>query len=148
MKKTHFLTHHLNSINTSLFLKKCHRWLKLITVSYTCRENTVEEMAMCKKDVNSLCQSSIKVPWKDCRRKRWLCVQKMTICCAKVTYKFHIFIASKVVDLSLDIWCLRKALKGLLQNIYLMIELLYHKHNPFITTVVYKTTFLKKHLRL
>ena len=43
MKKNHFLTHHLNGINISLFLKKCYRWLKLITVSYTCRENTVEE---------------------------------------------------------------------------------------------------------
>ena len=25
-----------------------------------------------------------------------------------------------------------------------MLELLYHKHNPFITTVAYKSTFLKK----
>ena len=37
-KKKHFLTHHLNGINISLFLKKCYRWLKLITYSYTCRE--------------------------------------------------------------------------------------------------------------
>ena len=29
-----------------------------------------------------------------------------------------------------------------------MLELLYHKSKPLITTVPYKTTFLKKHLRL
>ena len=26
----------------------------------------------------------------------------------------------------------------------MMLELLYHKHNPLITTVAYKSTFLKK----
>ena len=50
--------------------------------------------------------------------------------------KFHIFIASKTVVLSLSIGLTRKALKGLLQNIYLMLELLYHKRNPLITTVL------------
>ena len=29
-----------------------------------------------------------------------------------------------------------KALKCLLQNIYLLLDLLYHKHNPFIATTV------------
>ena len=42
---------------------------------------------------------------------------------------------------------LNKSLKRLLQNIYLMLELLYHKHNPLITTAVYGSIF-KKRLRL
>ena len=40
--------------------------------------------------------------------------------------KSKFFIASKGVGLTLDIWPLKKALKGLLQNIYLMLDLLYH----------------------
>ena len=72
----------------------------------------------------------------------------MTSCRIKVVQKFHMVIASKEVDLSSNIWRSRKALKGLLQNIYLMLELSYHKHNPLITTVVYKSTFLKRQLRL
>ena len=36
----------------------------------------------------------------------------------------------------LDIWPSRKAFKRLLHNIYLMLDLLYHKHNPLITAVV------------
>ena len=54
--------------------------------------------------------------------------------------KFHIFIANKVVGLSLDIWRSRKAFKGLLQNIYLSL-LLYHKRNPLIMTVVDSSIF-------
>ena len=47
--------------------------------------------------------------------------------------KLHIFIASKGEGLSLDTWHSRKA-QSLLQNIYLMLELWYHKHNPLIIT--------------
>ena len=36
---------------------------------------------------------------------------------------------------------LKKSLKHLLQNIYLMLELLYHKHNPLTTTAVYGSIF-------
>ena len=43
--------------------------------------------------------------------------------------------------LSLDIWRSRKDL-GLLQNIYVL-EPLHYKRNPFITTVVDESTFLK-----
>ena len=46
------------------------------------------------------------------------------------------FTASKVVGLSSDIWPSRKALKGNLQNIHMMLDLLYHKSNPLITAVV------------
>ena len=35
---------------------------------------------------------------------------------------------------------LKKSLKRLLQNIYLMLELLY-KHNPLITTAIYGSIF-------
>ena len=41
------------------------------------------------------------------------------------------------MDLSVDICHSRKAIKCLLQNIYLMLGLLYHKCNPLFTTVVY-----------
>ena len=47
-----------------------------------------------------------------------------------------IFIGSKGESLSLDIWPKRKALKRLLQNIDLMLDLLCHKRNPLIRTVV------------
>ena len=57
--------------------------------------------------------------------------------------KSRLFIASKRVGLSLDIWCSRKALKGLLQNIYLRLELLHHKHNLLIATVVDDSIFQK-----
>ena len=43
--------------------------------------------------------------------------------------KFHIFTAIKAVGLF-------KALKDLLQRIYQMLGLLYHKHNHLITTVL------------
>ena len=46
------------------------------------------------------------------------------------------FIAGKGVALSLDIWPSRKALKCLLQNILLMLDLLHHKRNPPIKTAV------------
>ena len=69
-EKKHFLKHHFNGINTSLFLKKCYQWLKLITCSYTCREYTVEKkMIMCKKDEYALRQSSIKLPHFYCKRR-------------------------------------------------------------------------------
>ena len=54
----------------------------------------------------------------------------------RIVSKFHIFIASKVPGLSLDIWRSKKVLRQLLQNIYLVLELLYHKRNPLILTVV------------
>ena len=57
--------------------------------------------------------------------------------------KFHIFIANKAVDLSLDIQYSRKALKALLQNMYLMLELLYHKGNTLIMAVVDGSIFKK-----
>ena len=50
--------------------------------------------------------------------------------------KSRFFIAIKGVCLSADIVPSRKALKGLSQNIYQMLDLLYHKQNPVITTVV------------
>ena len=56
---------------------------------------------------------------------------------------------SKVVVLSLDIWPSRKVLKRLLQNIYLILDLLYDKRNP-LTTVADESIFKKKkkYLRL
>ena len=47
--------------------------------------------------------------------------------------KVPVLIESKGVGLSSEIL---KA-KGLLQNVYLMLELLYHKRNPLTTTAVY-----------
>ena len=38
---------------------------------------------------------------------------------------------------------MKKSLKGLLQNIYLMLELLYQKRNPLIMNVVDSIIFLK-----
>ena len=67
----------------------------------------------------------------------------------KIVQKFHIFIASKGAGLSLDIRRSRKNLKSLLQNIYLMLQLIYHKHNPLITNIVYGSIFFSKnHLAL
>ena len=57
------------------------------------------------------------------------------------------FIAGKGVALSLDIWPSRKALKCLLQIILLMLDLLYHKRNPPITTAV-DVSIKKKILRI
>lgn len=50
--------------------------------------------------------------------------------------KTRFFIPSKEMGLSLDIWCSTKASKGLLQDIYLILELLHHKRKPLIKTVV------------
>ena len=57
--------------------------------------------------------------------------------------KSWLFIASKGVGLFLDIRSARKALKGLLQNICLTLDLLYHKCNPLITTAVDSSIILK-----
>ena len=46
------------------------------------------------------------------------------------------FLPSKRVGFSLDIRLSRKALKALLQSIYLILDLLHYKHNPHTTTVV------------
>ena len=51
--------------------------------------------------------------------------------------KSRFFIGSKVVDLSLDVWPLRKALKPFLQNICLLLDLLYHKCKTLITIAGY-----------
>ena len=51
--------------------------------------------------------------------------------------KVPVLIESKGVGLSSEIL---KA-KGLLQNVYLMLELLYHKRNPLTTTAVYGSIF-------
>ena len=47
------------------------------------------------------------------------------------------------VGLSLNVWPSRNALKRLLQNICMLLNLLYYKHNPFITTVVDGSIFKK-----
>ena len=63
--------------------------------------------------------------------------KKMTMCKKDdrpPQQKSTVFTASKV-GLSLDICPSRKILKRLLQNIYLMLDLLYHKRNTFIMTV-------------
>ena len=57
--------------------------------------------------------------------------------------KSTFFIASKRVGLSLDIWPSWKALKCLLQNICLLLDWLYRKRNPLITTVVDSSIFKK-----
>ena len=72
---------------------------------------------MCKNDDLSSHQSSIKVP---------------------------VLIESKGVGLSLEIL---KALKGLLQNVYLMLELLYHKRNPLLR-LLYMVVFFKKTFKI
>ena len=46
--------------------------------------------------------------------------------------------------MTLDIWPSRKALNGLLQNTYLMLNLIYHKHTLLITTVVDDSIFLER----
>ena len=49
----------------------------------------------------------------------------------RLPHQNRFFIASKQVGLALDIWPSRKAIKGLLQNIYLILDLVYEKRNPF-----------------
>ena len=51
-------------------------------------------------------------------------------------HKSRFFIASQGVGLSLDTCLSRKALKRVLQNIYLTLDLLYNKHNPLLTIAV------------
>ena len=50
------------------------------------------------------------------------------------------FLLQAKVGLSLYILPSRKILKCLLQNIYLLLDLLYHKHNPLTTTTTTTTT--------
>ena len=56
------------------------------------------------------------------------CVKKMAGCHIKSRF----FIVSKGADLSLDVWPLIKAFKPFLQNICLLLDLLYHKRKPLI----------------
>ena len=51
-------------------------------------------------------------------------------------HKSRFFIGSQGVGLSLDTFLSRKALKRVLQNIYLKLDLLYNKHNPLLTIAV------------
>ena len=51
----------------------------------------------------------------------------MTVCKKDDASEEYVFIASKGVYLSLDVCHSRKALKCLLQSIYLLLDLLYHK---------------------
>ena len=57
--------------------------------------------------------------------------------------KSRSFIASKRLGLPLHISHPKKALKCLLQNIYLLLNLLYDKHNSFIMTTVGDSIFFK-----
>ena len=66
----------------------------------------------------------------------------MAMCKKDDRQKTSFFIASKGVDLSSDIWPSR-SLKGSLQNIKLMLDLLCHKRNSLITTVVDCSGFKK-----
>ena len=66
----------------------------------------------------------------------------MAMCKKDDWQKTSFFIASKGVDLSSDIWPSR-SLKGSLQNIKLMLDLLCHKRNSLITTVVDGSGFKK-----
>ena len=50
------------------------------------------------------------------------------------------FLLQAKVGLSLYILASRKILKCLLQNIYLLLDLFYHKHNPLTTTTTTTTT--------
>ena len=68
--------------------------------------------------------------------------KKMAMCniCKKddraLHHKSRFFIVSQGVGLSLDTCLSRKALKRVLQNIYLTLDLLYNKHNPLLTIAV------------
>ena len=66
----------------------------------------------------------------------------MAMCKKDDRQKNSFSIASKGVDLSSDIWPLR-SLKGSLHNIKLMLDLLHHKRNSLITTVVGSSSFKK-----
>ena len=72
------------------------------------------------------------------QKKRTMCKKNDKLPYQKSTF----FIASKgVVDLSLDIWPSRTALKGWLQNTYLTLDLVYHKRNPLFMTIVDASVF-------
>ena len=58
-------------------------------------------------------------------------------------HKSRSFIESQGVGLSLDTCLSRKALKRVLQNIYLALDLLYNKHNLLFTIVVDGSIFKK-----
>ena len=58
-------------------------------------------------------------------------------------HKSRTFFASQGLGLSLDTCLSRKALKRVLQNIYLALDLLYNKHNPLFTVVVNGSIFKK-----
>ena len=63
-----------------------------------------------------------------------------------MTHKRIVFIESKGVDLSSGIWPSR-SLKGSLQKVKLILDLLCHERNSFITTLVVGSSF-EKSLRL
>ena len=69
-------------------------WLKLMTCSNNCREHILQKKTTVLKND--------KLPHQ----------------------KSRFFITSKGVDLSLDVWPLRKTLKPFLQNIYVVSDLL------------------------
>ena len=80
--------------------------------------------------------------------------KKMAMCstCKKddraLHHKSRFFIVSQGVGLSLDNCLSRQALKRVLQNIYLTLDLLYNKLNPLFTIVVDCCIFLKKQYNL
>ena len=82
----------------------------------TCKEYTVEKKTMRKKDDSSSHQTSIKVTHFYCKERSRLILR-------------HLMLKKK----------LKRFIKE--QNIYLMLELLYHKPNPLITTIVYGSIF-------
>ena len=73
--------------------------------------------------------------------------KKMDMCKKDDRQKSRFFIARKGIDLSSDIWPSR-SLKGSLQDIKpMLLDLLCHKRNSLITTVVI-AAFSKKYLTL
>ena len=99
----------------SFFLKNCYGWLKLMTCSYTIN-TTEKKMTICKNNGWLSRQDRRKNPYFYCKQRSRPSSRHLT---------------------------LKKSLKLLLQNIYVMLELLHHKHNPLITTDVYGSFFLK-----
>ena len=81
---------------------------------------------------SNTCREQIFLQKKMAVLKRWQVVAS----------KSRFFIANKGVDLSLDVWPLRKVLKPFLQNICLLLDLLY-KRKPFITIAIYGSIFEK-----
>ena len=97
----------------TMYIVFYYGWSELMACSYTCREKILY-------------------------RKRWVCVIEMT---GHHIKKSRFFIASKRLGLPLYISHPKKALKCLLQNTYLLLDLLYHKHNPFIIATVGDSIF-------